>query len=702
MKISTSVFTRLSCRLFFTSMVLVAVLASCKESPKDVTLATLLHEMTNRKSLAQFPEREYQTKQFSSYDRKAKARDEDGWYANQDRTNFLRSEETANGKEWVMFESDNPGAIVRWWMTFAGEGAWDGTLRVYIDNSTQPVLEGRALDFMSGGLLARRPLSASVSKTTIHKRRGHNLYLPIPYNQCKITYQGDGIKVDEKGNILEESVAIYYNINYREYDDNTAVESITEESLREYLPEINKAQLALLDPYSGIFEKEPSKTMKLRKLAPGESVKLSLDGGRSIAGFVMRLQAVDQSQALRSTVLSFVFDGRKTLQIPVGDFFGTGYEINPYETYYTKVFYDGKMASFWPMPFQESAIIELTNHGNQTVEIRDLEIYTDAWDWNENSLYFGGTWKQFYDKQTGGGENPEDLDFVELQGKGIYVGDLITLYNDAAAWWGEGDEKIYVDGEKFPSHFGTGTEDYYGYAWSRPEFFDHPFIAQPDGSGNLQKGTAINIRFRALDKIPFTEQIDVDMELWHWTKTSMDYAPTTFFYIKPEAEVQHQFNPEHVREKVRFAASTTTEVEPIMKGNSIQGEKMELFRLDRGRMFPRSFEDWDWEEDTHMVWWDAQEGDVAILRFKNSKPVKNATIELQLTRSANYGTVDISVNDNNPFSFDGYAPEIKVTRVELSNIDMRKGWNTVEIKVTGKNTKSKNFVFGIDYLKIKK
>ena len=46
------------------------------------------------------------------------------------------------------------------------------------------------------------------------------------------------------------------------------------------------------------------------------------------------------------------------------------------------------------------------------------------------------------------------------------------------AWWGEGDEKIYVDGEKFPSHFGTGTEDYYGYAWCSPEKF-YARLSQP-------------------------------------------------------------------------------------------------------------------------------------------------------------------------------------------------------------------------------
>ena len=47
-------------------------------------------------------------------------------------------------------------------------------------------------------------------------------------------------------------------------------------------------------------------------------------------------------------------------------------------------------------------------------------------------------------------------------------------------WATKGDEKVYVDGETFPSHFGTGTEDYYGYAWGRYEpWINHPFVAQP-------------------------------------------------------------------------------------------------------------------------------------------------------------------------------------------------------------------------------
>ena len=72
-------------------------------------------------------------------------------------------------------------------------------------------------------------------------------------------------------------------------------------------------------------------------------------------------------------------------------------------------------------------------------------------------------------------------------------------------WWGEGDEKFYVDGEKFPSTFGTGTEDWVGYAWSaEPAFplFDSGFASQPftpiDGNGHT-----IISRFHVSDNIPF-------------------------------------------------------------------------------------------------------------------------------------------------------------------------------------------------------
>ena len=109
-------------------------------------------------------------------------------------------------------------------------------------------------------------------------------------------------------------------------------------------------------------------------------------------------------------------------------------------------------------------------------------------------MYFCGSWRQltkvssFRDGATKPGEGAFDVNYVEVDGKGVYVGDTLTIFNGTDAWWGEGDEKIFVDNEAFPSHVGTGTEDYYGYAWCRPEYFQSPFHAQPIGCGKLHAG----------------------------------------------------------------------------------------------------------------------------------------------------------------------------------------------------------------------
>ena len=84
-------------------------------------------------------------------------------------------------------------------MTFSGEGSYDGKIRVYIDNSEKPVLEENVLKLLSGQLLAGEPLSSSVSPETETDKRGHNLYLPLPFSKhCRITYECNAIKISGK------------------------------------------------------------------------------------------------------------------------------------------------------------------------------------------------------------------------------------------------------------------------------------------------------------------------------------------------------------------------------------------------------------------------------------------------------------------------------------------------------------------------
>jgi len=249
---------------------------------------------------------------------------------------------------------------------------------------------------------------------------------------------------------------------------------------------------------------------------------------------MIELEASEMNQALRSTVLQASFDGHRTVWIPVGEFFGSGYMTNAHKTWMNQRNENGRMESFYVMPFREECVLTIFNHGIETIRINGLAGFTD-YRWMPNSMYFGASWHEYHQIPTRDEEgSPYDLNFIELNGKGLYVGDQVTLFNNTHQWWGEGDEKIFVDGESFPSVFGTGTEDYYGYSFSRPEVFSHPFVAQPAGGGNVSRGLTVNSRHRSLDAIPFNASVKADMELWHWNKeTCMNYSLASFYYIMP-------------------------------------------------------------------------------------------------------------------------------------------------------------------------
>ena len=88
---------------------------------KAVSLRSLLQEMTDRARPARLPKPAYTCRQFSSFDREATGRDKkETWFANWDRSQFVRIEERQGRKEHVLMDAEGPGAIVRFWATWHG------------------------------------------------------------------------------------------------------------------------------------------------------------------------------------------------------------------------------------------------------------------------------------------------------------------------------------------------------------------------------------------------------------------------------------------------------------------------------------------------------------------------------------------------------------------------------------------------------
>ena len=112
---------------------------------QEVSVKSLLQEMTNAESETYWPVPSFNLKQASSYDRRSVSPDLPGWFANGDANQFIRQEEKDGHAEYVMMDAEGPGAIVRFWLTTVVK---PGILRFYFDNSEKPTLSIPAFDLM--------------------------------------------------------------------------------------------------------------------------------------------------------------------------------------------------------------------------------------------------------------------------------------------------------------------------------------------------------------------------------------------------------------------------------------------------------------------------------------------------------------------------------------------------------------------------
>jgi hypothetical protein len=487
-------------------------LANAAAAP--ITTRSLLEEMTDLPGMAEFPNPAYTCKLFSSYDRRSKSPNEEGWFANDDRGNaaiqgidsFIRVEEKPDRKEYVMMDAAGPGAVVRIWSANP-----EGTLRIYLDGAEKPVLEAPMNEVLGSKFHGLpKPISGELAK-------GWNLYFPIPYaNHCKIT---------------SDKNFFYYHVNYRTYMPGAVVKSFQLKQLDTLAAEIKKAAAQLV-PQRDDFALGGSTEKFEVHIPAGGTVRRTFSGSKAFTQALIRLSAKDMEKTLRGTILKINFDGEECVASPLGDFFASAPGVNPYTSLPLGVSKGGEMFCHWTMPFKKTAAVELINFTDQDVDVTG-ELGLKDYKWTENTMHFHAKWRI----QTGVPTRPFiDWNFMTAKGKGVYAGAGYFIDNPVTSWWGEGDEKIYVDGETFPSHFGTGTEDYFGFAWCSPELFSHAYHAQTrcDGPGNYGR-TSVN-RFHILDRIPFTTNFKFDIEVWHWDATcKMDLAVTTFWYAQPGA-----------------------------------------------------------------------------------------------------------------------------------------------------------------------
>ncbi|MHA1233270.1 MAG: DUF2961 domain-containing protein, partial [Candidatus Helarchaeota archaeon] len=97
-------------------------------------------------------------------------------------------------------------------------------------------------------------------------------------------------------------------------------------------------------------------------------------------------------------------------------------------------------------------------------------------------------------------------------------------------WPGEGDDMIYIDGEKLPTIYGTGTEDYFNCAYCPTQEYNSLFHGITLPGGKNWSGRISYYRFHILDPIYFEKSIKVTIEHGHANRLANDYSSTAYWY----------------------------------------------------------------------------------------------------------------------------------------------------------------------------
>jgi hypothetical protein len=571
-------------------------LAGCgAPAPSDdaVTTGSLYEEMIDLAGLAEFPEPVYKTVQFSSYDRRSVLPEGPDWFANSDGfggepvpgfESVLREPGEDGVGEYLIADVEGPGALVRTWTA-----AIEGTVQLWLDGQSEPVFDGSADDFFHRYLDSFEQSTSfdhDLLERTLYQRDA--VYAPIPFaRRFRLVWSGNLDQVH------------FYQLEVRKYAPGTRVETFEPEDLETYSDTINRVIATLADPDAHIPTATVDTPLPIAlDIAPGESGEaLFVEGPAAVRVLELKLEAEDIDKALRQTVLNIAFDAYPwgQVQSPLGDFFGAAPGVNPYQSLPFTVRPDGTMVSRFVMPFERSMRIRLDNAGDQPITVTG-SVLPISYEWDPNrSMYFRARWRTDHEL-VADPRAVQDLPFLVAHGQGVYVGTTSILLNPNPIptpygnWWGEGDEKVFVDDDTRPSLFGTGSEDYYNFSWSSPDIFHYPYCGQPRNDGPGNRGFVTDYRWHVLDPLPFREGIGFYMELYSHERTpGFSYARIGYHYGRPgmiddhlaimPGDLRELFLPDAWMPAARFGANNAVfyETENLLEGARLPGQAGSLY-----------------------------------------------------------------------------------------------------------------------------
>jgi len=418
------------------------------------------------------------------------------------------------GDQKVLFDIKGPGAVVDLWFT----GLYPvQQLEFTFDDASTPEIDMPALEFFNGET-CRWIDQGEVSWTSYPV----DPYID-PLNRGFADAGGGFVSnirmpFQSRGRIANENSLGYYAGSYHKYEPGTTVDTfdaVSDCAELEFLADVFDDPS--VDPKSTSGNAETSGTAVI---TAGNTVELaSLSGDGYIAAIYIDPSPSTQA-ALQNTWLDIRFDDRASnVFVPIGYFFGCGFEERNVNAMGIGMSTTGDYYCYFPMPYWESAVVNIVNQGGSTMTIPYTVVYNGA-AYDRSAGYFSAIWAP--------GNN------FELNGSGTYLGLVGTA--DGATSEGrsylEGDERIHIDGDRWNTHYGTGTEDFFhgGWYYETGEFSNAthgaPYIALNLDGRDLHS----QYRLRPIDFIPYRTSLMFDLELAPGKAT---YQLVAYAYQRP-------------------------------------------------------------------------------------------------------------------------------------------------------------------------
>lgn len=409
------------------------------------------------------------------------------------------------------------------------------------------------------------------------------------------------------------------------------------------------------------------------------------------------------SAAPDEIVLRMYWDGadQPAVESPLGDFFAAGFGRRAeVESIPVQVQGGDSYNCFWPMPFFESARITLTNESERPLAAFYYQIDYTKESLPDDTAYFCAQYRQEFPTQVGRDYLVADIEAPE--GGGHYVGTVMSVRSRSPQWFGEGDDKFFVDGETTPSLWGTGTEDYFLNAWGmQEETFPSFGVSRCDGWLAELGDSGTMYRWHLADPVRFTRSLRFEIEHKGWisadeTTTGKveghveredDFATVAFWYQRGQPKRFSTLPP--------AAERKLPDIDLVVEGKDL----LAVAAAEHGDLSLQAGSFWTGEG---QLFFDGRQVGSWVEFAFTIPDDRPRNLVLPLTHSYDFGVYQISLDgEAHGEPVDLYSPEIRVVQHRFGETATPPGEHTIRLECVGINPNSSGYKLGVDSVRLR-